>query len=144
MQNGKRNTIQGDDRMNGTPVIIFRHKGDLKKTDTFLRKMLRRDSMSILNKYGKIGVDRLLQYTPKDTGETALSWGYRIEKKGHEYKLIWTNSNISDGFPVAILIQYGHGTTGGTYVEGRDFINPALKDVFDELAEELWKEVTNA
>lgn len=123
------------------PVIVFHHKGDLRKTDTFLKMVRKRDSIHILGKYGRMGVDRLNEATPRDTGETAVSWYYTIERNGHDYRLIWKNSNLSEGIPIVVLLQYGHGTRGGTYVEGRDFINPALRPVFDALAEELWREV---
>lgn len=126
------------------PILVFEAKGDWKKTNDFLHKMLRRDVVSILKKYGKIGVGRLIEYTPKDTGETAMSWNFRIDKLRDGYKLVWTNSNLSDGIPIAMLIQYGHGTRGGTFVEGIDYINPALRPVFEDIAEELWKEVENA
>lgn len=125
------------------PVITFDSKGDYRKTDAFLRKLLNRDSMSILRKYGELGVERLREATPKQTGLTANSWSYQIEKRGHDYTLTWTNSNIAEWIPVVILLQYGHGTRGGTWVEGRDFINPALRPIFDELSQELRREVSD-
>lgn len=125
-------------------ILVFEADGDWKKTDTFLRKLLRRDTVSILNRYGKLGVEKLIAWTPKDTGLTAISWSYRVDKTKTGYRLIWTNSNLSDGIPVAMLIQYGHGTRGGTFVEGIDYINPALRPIFDGIAEDLWKEVTKA
>lgn len=124
-------------------VITFDSKGDYRKTDAFLRKLLNRDSMSILRKYGELGVERLREATPKRTGRTANSWSYTIDKRGHDYTLTWTNSNIAEWIPVVILIQYGHGTRGGTWVEGRDFINPALRPIFDELSKELRREVSD-
>lgn len=123
--------------------ITFNSKGDYKKTDSFLRKLLHRDSMAILNKYGEIGVERLRAATPVDSGVTADSWSYEIKKDGHNYALIWTNSNMAEWIPVVILLQYGHGTRGGTWVEGRDFINPALRDVFEDLSRELRGEVSD-
>lgn len=125
------------------PLITFDSKGNYKKTDAFLRKLLNRDSMAILRKYGELGVERLREATPKRTGLTANSWAYRIEKRGYDYTLTWTNSNIAEWVPVVILLQYGHGTKGGTWVEGRDFINPALRPIFDELSQELRREVTD-
>lgn len=124
-------------------AITFSSKGDLRKTDAFLHKLLHRDSMAILKKYGELGVERLREVTPKRTGKTAASWAYHIEKSGHNYTLTWTNSNIADWIPVVILLQYGHGTRGGTWVEGRDFINPAIRPIFDELSKELGKEVSD-
>lgn len=126
-----------------TNIITFDSKGDYKKTDAFLRKLLRRDSMAILKKYGELGVEQLREATPKRTGKTANSWSYRIEKKGHDYTLTWVNSNIAEWVPVVILLQYGHGTRGGTWVEGRDFINPAIRPIFDELSKELRREVSD-
>lgn len=99
--------------------------------------------MAILNKYGEIGVERLRAATPVDSGVTADSWSYEIKKDGHNYALIWTNSNMAEWIPVVILLQYGHGTRGGTWVEGRDFINPALRDVFEDLSRELRGEVSD-
>ena len=125
------------------PILIFQYKGDWGKTKSFLKHILRRKTEAILQKYGKLGVGHLVEATPKDTGLTAASWDYHIERKGDDFRLVWTNSNVNRGIPIAILIQYGHGTTGGTYVEGRDYINPALRPIFDQIAEELWKEVTD-
>ena len=130
--------------MANRPVLVFEAKGDWKRTNTFLKRLLNQDVGSILNKYGKLGVLALAQATPKDTGTTAASWWHKVEKTKEGYRLVWTNSNLSDGIPVAMLIQYGHGTRGGTYVEGIDYINPALAPIFEELADALWKEVTNA
>lgn len=124
-------------------AIAFDTKGDFKKTDSFLRKLLHRDSTAILNKYGKIGVERLREATPKKTGKTANSWSYEIVRQGHNYQLIFTNSNIAEWVPVVILLQYGHGTRGGTWVDGRDFINPAIRSVFDDLSKELRREVSD-
>lgn len=123
--------------------ILFDSKGDYKKTDTFLRHLLHRDSMAILKKYGELGVERLKEATPKRTGKTANSWSYVIEKKGNDYTLTWKNSNIAEWIPVVILLQYGHGTRGGTWVQGRDFINPAIRPIFDQLSKELRREVSN-
>jgi len=98
--------------------------------------------LSILDKYGKIGVEALANATPVDTGETASSWNYSIEHGKNGASLTWNNSNINNGVPIAIIIQYGHGTRGGGYVQGRDYINPAMRPVFDEIADRVWKEVT--
>lgn len=123
-------------------AITFETKGDFKKTDTFLKRLIERDPVSILDKYGALGIERLREYTPKETGLTADSWTYRIERDSLGYSIKWYNTNRTDtGIPIVILLQYGHGTRGGTWVEGRDFINPALRTVFLQMAKELRKEV---
>jgi len=99
--------------------------------------------MSILQRYGPIGVNALANATPKDSGLTALSWDYSIEKHGSGYDLNWFNTHENNGTVIAILIQYGHGTGTGGYVPPNDFINPAMKPVFDKIAEDIWKEVSN-
>lgn len=98
---------------------------------------------TILEKYGREGVSALSASTPIRTGTTANSWGYVITTNRNGYSIKWTNSNVVGGVPVAILLQYGHGTGTGGYVQGRDFINPAMQPIFDKLAEEAWREVTN-
>lgn len=123
-------------------MITFTQKGNFNKTDTFLKRLRKRDYISILEKYGEIGVNALAKATPKDTGETSESWEYTIEKKENQVKLIWKNTNVTaDGVPIVVFIQYGHVTRGGTYVEGRDFINPVMRPIFDKIAEELWNEI---
>ena len=97
----------------------------------------------ILNKYGQAGVTALSNATPVESGKTASSWGYRIEQGRNQSKIIWTNSSMTEnGMPIVILLQYGHGTRNGGYVKGRDFINKAIRPIFDEIAESAWKEVT--
>jgi hypothetical protein len=95
-----------------------------------------------LNKYGQEGVQALSQATPQDTGKTAGSWTYEIEKTPTSYAIIWSNTNVVNGVPIAILLQVGHATATGGYVAGRDYINPALRPVFDRMAADVWKEVT--
>lgn len=96
---------------------------------------------SMFDSYGKEGVIALSAATPVDTGNTAASWGYEVKTTDSSINLIWTNSNIVDGVPVAILIQYGHGTKNGGYVQGKDFINPTLVPIFEKMANQIWKEV---
>jgi len=120
-------------------VIVLKQKGDFKKTEKFLRT--RRDFRSILEKYAKQGVIALSSATPVDTGQTAASWGYVIEDEDGRLAITWTNDNIIKGVNIAIIIQYGHGTRNGGYVAGRDYINPAIRPVFDKISQELWKEV---
>jgi len=98
--------------------------------------------MKNIEKYGDWGVQALAEATPKRTGKTAASWSYKIERRGHTVEIIWTNSNKNRGENIALLIQMGHGTSRGTYIRGRDYINPALQPIFDKIADAAWKEVT--
>lgn len=123
-------------------IIQYKHKGDFSKTEAFLKKLRKLDLNSILVKYGELGVSALANATPIDSGKTADSWGYKITKKRGAFTITWTNSNVSNGVPIALLIQYGHGTGTGGYVQGRDYIKPAIRPIFDNLAKELWEEVT--
>lgn len=97
----------------------------------------------ILSKYGKIGVNALLQATPKDSGVTSQSWNYRIEVNNNNASIVWYNTNVVKGVNIAVILQYGHGTRNGGWVEGTDYINPAMKPIFDKIADQVWKEVTN-
>lgn len=118
--------------------------GSFDNIETFLKKM---SSMSIydqLARFGQDGVTALAAATPQDSGETANSWHFEIIKDGFTWSIVWGNSNIVAGRPIAILLQYGHGTGTGGYVEGRDYINPALRPVFDRIAAEAWRVVTAA
>lgn len=131
-------------------MITLSSKGDFKKTFEYLNKsngLFGRVANSImeskLNKYGQKGVDALKEATPFDTGATAYSWYYEIERTDDSISIIWSNSNENRTIPIVILLQYGHLTKNGYRVEGIDFINPALKPIFDDLADEIWKEVTN-
>lgn len=123
-------------------ILTFKHKGELKETESYLKKLLHMDLDSILTKYGELGVQALSSATPVDTGNTAASWNYKITKEKDSVTITWSNSNVVNGIPVALLLQYGHGTGTGGYVRGRDYIKPALRPIFDKLAEELWKEVS--
>ena len=124
-------------------MIRVKQRGDFARTERFFKQAAAADYMSIFNKYGQIGVAELSAATPKDSGAASSSWDYIILKKNGSFSIVWTNTNIENGVPVVILIQYGHGTKNGGYVEGRDFINPATLVVFEELAKEIWKEVTS-
>ena len=119
-------------------IISYNVQGDLKKTDTFLRKLLKQDLTTLLHRYGKRGVDALAAATPVDTGKTAASWDYTVTESPGSATITWTNSNVNDGVPIALLIQYGHGTGTGGYVKGTDYINPAIQPVLNDLAESLW------
>lgn len=123
-------------------MITFTQKGNFNKTENFLKKASNSNYLSILEKYGQQGVIALSAATPIDSGETAKSWGYKISRFSGGAKIIWTNSHIVDGVPIAVIIQYGHGTKNGGYVQGRDYINPVMKPIFDKIANEAWKEVT--
>lgn len=123
-------------------MISFEAKGSFKRTEEFLRGAQRVDISAVLHRYGRAGVMVLAANTPVDTGLTAASWGYEIIREPGVHRLIFTNSSMAGNTPVAILLQYGHATGEGGYVEGTDFINPALKPIFKELAFRAWKEVT--
>lgn len=122
-------------------LITIKSKGNFKKTYSFLEKVKEGFDVGLLDKYGKLGVEALEMYTPMDTGLTAASWYYNIERDGKNVSLQFLNSNIQNGIPIAIILQYGHGTKSGGYVSGVDYINPALGPIFEKLAEEAWKEL---
>lgn len=123
-------------------MISFRQKGDFSKTLKYLDKIRDPVKMGILDKYGRAGVEALSSATPIDTGVTANSWYYKVEKTNNTAKVAFYNSHINKGVPIAIIIQYGHGTGTGGWVQGRDYINPALRPIFDKMANDVWKEVT--
>lgn len=123
-------------------MIKITHRGSLNKTENFVIKLSKRDYMKVLDYYGKLGVVALEEATPKDTGKTAASWDYKIIQNRSSCKIVFTNSNVVEGYPIAILLQYGHGTGSGGWVEGRDYINPAIQPIFDEIANNMWKEVS--
>lgn len=123
-------------------MIKITSKGDFKKADTFLEKMLELGGLGILDRYGREGVNALASATPRDTGKTAASWDYMIEREPGSTSITWTNSNINDGVNIAVIIQYGHGTGTGGYIQGIDYINPAIRPVFEHIADSIWEEVT--
>lgn len=125
-------------------MIKISHRGDFNKIEKFLKKNLRSDYLNILSKYGEIGVDALASATPVATGATANSWSYEIEKKGGYVTLAWYNSNTNKGVNIAVILQYGHGTRNGGYVQGRDYINPTMRPIFDKIASDAWREVTSS
>lgn len=124
-------------------MIRFVHKGNFNKTTSFLTKAKSMQFASIIQKYGQMGADILTAETPVNSGKTAESWGYDFETFNGGFALYWTNSNTNDGYNIAILINYGHGTGTGGYVEGIPFISPAIRPVFEEMSNAIWKEVTN-
>jgi hypothetical protein len=124
--------------------VSFTTTGSFDKTDRFLAFLKGMRIQGILEQYGQQGVAALAAATPERTGLTAASWDFEVQKSGGDYKLIWTNSHVNEGVAIAVLIQYGHGTGTGGYVQGYDFINPAMRPVFDSIANNVWKAVTSA
>lgn len=123
-------------------MISFRQKGDFSKLDRYFEKLKEAAKISVLDKYGRAGVAALASATPTKTGRTAASWSYEIKHQNENTSIEFLNSNINQGVPIAIILQYGHGTGTGGWVEGRDYINPAIQPIFDQLADEAWREVT--
>lgn len=123
-------------------MISFRQKGDFSKLTSYLEKAKETIKLGDLDRYGREGVKALSSATPKDSGKTASSWYYEIEHKNDSTSISFHNSNINKGVPIAIILQYGHGTRNGGWVEGKDYINPAIQPIFDKIANEAWKEVT--
>ena len=123
-------------------MITFKHKGDFSKLTSFLERAKEVVKLGDLNKYGREGVNALASATPVDSGETANSWYYEIENTRESAKIIFCNSHIHHGVPIAIILQYGHGTKNGGWVQGRDYINPAIQPIFDKIANDAWREVT--
>lgn len=123
-------------------MITFRQKGDFSKLTRFMERAKNAVRLGDLDRYGRAGVAALASATPVDTGLTASSWSYDIENRNGVAKIIFKNSNIQNGVPIAIILQYGHGTGTGGWVEGRDYINPAIQPIFDQIANDAWREVT--
>ena len=123
-------------------MISFRQKGDFSKLNNFLEKAKAAVKLSDLDRYGREGVAALESATPKDTGLTASSWYYKINRGNGTVSISFHNSNIQNGVPIAIILQYGHGTGTGGWVQGRDYINPVIQPLFDKIADDAWKEVT--
>ena len=122
-------------------MVGFRQKGDFSKLTRYLEKAKEAARLGDLDRYGRAGVAALASATPVDSGETARSWYYRIEQRDGVASITFLNSNIQQGVPIAIILQYGHGTGTGGWVEGRDYINPAIQPIFDQIANDAWKEV---
>lgn len=123
-------------------MISFTQKGSFKNTERYLNRLKSEQVFAILSKYGTIGQNVLSNATPVDSGETAGSWYFTIVQRKGYYSIRWHNHHIEKGIPIAVILQYGHGTGTGGYVEGRDYINPAIKPIFEQMADEAWKEVT--
>ena len=125
-------------------MITFRQKGDFSKLTRYLERVNKAAKISDLDKYGREGVAALASATPVDTGKTASSWNYKIEHNNDSIAIVFNNTNVNKGVPIAIILQYGHGTRNGGWVEGRDYINPAIQPIFDKIAENAWREVTRS
>ena len=123
-------------------MISFRHKGDFSKLTRYLEKAKETVRLGDLDRYGREGVAALASATPVDSGLTANSWYYEIVNKDGSATITFNNSNVQNGVPIAIILQYGHGTRNGGWVQGRDYINPAIRPVFDKIVNEAWREVT--
>ena len=123
---------------------IVTHRGSFAKTERFLNFVKGEQYLNRLAEFGQRGVDALSQATPKETGKTAGSWAFEIERTDTATTIRWINTNVVQHVNIALILQYGHGTRNGGYVAGRDYINPALRPIFDEMAEQAWKEVRNA
>ena len=123
-------------------LITVKHKGSFKNTEEFFHRSLRRDYMKVIHKYGEMGVEQLRLATPKDSGVTAESWKYHIEEGPGTTTIVWTNSSQNQGFNIAILLIYGHGLQDGGYVQGDNFVSPALREIMNTMAIQVWREVT--
>ena len=123
-------------------MITFRQKGDFSKLTRYLERAKEVIKLGDLDKYGQEGVDAISSATPVDSGLTASSWYYKIENKNGSAIISFYNSNVNNGVPIAIILQYGHGTNNGGWVEGRDYINPAILPIFEKIANDAWEEVT--
>lgn len=125
-------------------AISFQVRGSFSNTEDFLRRMQKKQHLAILQKYGSMGVDALKSATPEDTGATAEAWIYVIVDKPGYYSIQWFNTHTEEPghIPIAVLLQYGHATRQGAFIEGRDYINPAMRPIFDQMASAMWKEVT--
>ena len=119
-------------------------KGDFKKSHNFIEKLRKLDFDSLIERYAEEGVQALAKATPKRTGKTAASWNYTIERKTGQLSIYWTNSNVSEGVPIAVILEYGHGTGWGGYVQGRHYISPAIQPVFDKILEAVRREVSRS
>ena len=123
-------------------IITFSHKGNYKKLDKYFGRVLDAVHLSSLDQYGQQGVEALAAATPIDSGKTAESWQYEIIRTDGDITISWTNTNVNKGINIAVILQRGHGTRNGGYVAGRDYINPAIQPIFDEIADSAWKEIT--
>ena len=125
-------------------MITFRQQGDFSKLTRYLERVKGAVNLSLLDKYGREGVAALASATPVESGLTASSWYYEVSYGKSGAKITFNNSHVNQGVPIAIILQYGHGTGTGGWVEGRDYINPAIQPIFDKIVDEAWREVTRS
>lgn len=125
-------------------MLSITTSGSFKNTNAFLAAMQRLNVLAVMRAQGQKGVQALQSHTPEESGRSAGSWSYEVGQKGSTYFIDWYNSDIENGFPVVIMLQFGHGTGTGGYVQGRDFINPALRPIFDQIESDIWRAVTSA
>lgn len=123
-------------------MITFKHKGNFKNTEHFFSRAQKIKVLAAMHHYGQLGVEALAAATPERSGKTASAWTYEIRSSGENYALYFLNSNVNNGVNIAVILQYGHGTGTGGYVRGTDYINPAVKPIFDSMINDIWKEVT--
>ena len=123
-------------------MISFRQKGDFSKLNRYFERVKEASKIGVLDKYGQAGVSALSSATPVESGKTSSSWYYEIKRQNGSISIEFLNSNINKGVPIAVILQFGHGTGTGGWVQGRDYINPAIQPIFDRIAEDAWKEVT--
>ena len=123
-------------------MIYFNQKGDFSKLNTYFERLKEVVGVSRMDEFGRQGVEALRDATPIRTGLTAHSWDYEIVRENNSVSIIFKNSNVNKGVQIAIILQYGHGTRNGGYVQGRDYINPAIKPIFDNLAKDMWRDIT--
>lgn len=124
-------------------MISFRSNGSFTKTESYLKALSKVDILAVMKSCGQEGVYALASATPVDSGIASSSWDFETLREGNLYSIVWTNSNVENGFPVAIMLQYGYGTGTGGYVQGYDYINPAMRPIFDQIADKVWKAVTS-
>nr|DAH79518.1 MAG TPA: type I neck protein [Caudoviricetes sp.] len=124
--------------------VTFKHRGSFRRSERFLNTIKGSRYLNILDRYGQMGVNALASATPKDTGKTASCWTYEIERNDKRTTISWLNTNTNQNVNIAVILQYGHSTGSGGYVQGRDYINPAIQPIFDLIAQKAWKEVTGA
>jgi hypothetical protein len=122
-------------------LIRFKQKGDFKNLESFLNKASKFDMRTFLDRYGREGVEAQRSNTPIDSGLTASSWDYYIDTNKRTSKIVWTNTHNISGVNIAIILQYGHATKNGGYVQGQDYINPAIRPIMDKIADDVWREV---
>lgn len=144
MLNARNGLAHMDDSIEEVWTLIrFKHSGNFNNTERLFKQARNARHLRILEKYGQAGVEALASMTPTESGKTASSWGFEIVPTRRGYSIFWTNDNINDGVNIALILQYGHGTGTGGYVQGIDYVNPAIRPIFNTIANEAWKEVTS-